>query len=217
LIRTADLISASETLNPCSLYLLHVLIGAASHIELGSICKRQRTDTTLGVLFVAACIRLSQHVLVERMGLEDYASGHYGEDPRKPDLNAFGKQLGVYLGALTLMKALVLLVFALIPSIFKLGDFLLSWLTFSPDAQVLFVVAVFPATMTTIQFLIIDSLIKGKPDTEGYLPPATGLPDRGQSEDRQHLLFEEGPMTMGSPTRQRPPADYPPDTLRAVP
>ena len=89
-----------------------------------------RTDTTLGVLFVAACIRLSQHVLVERLGLHDYASGHYGDDPHHPNLDAFGKQLGVYLGALCGMKALVLLAFALVPAIFSLGDFLLSWLTF---------------------------------------------------------------------------------------
>lgn len=104
------------------------------------------------------------------------------------------------------MKILVLLVFFLFPSIFRLGDYLLSWLTFSENAQVIFVVAVFPSIMTSLQFALIDAIIKGKwADGEGA--------HEETDEDRQRLLFEEAPLPPTSPSRRR--GEYAPGAFLA--
>lgn len=73
-------------------------------------------------------------MLTEKLGFKGFESGKYGTPP------SFGhwfRQLSVYIFALTTMKALVVALFALWPGIFKLGEWLLSFLGTSEAAQVI--------------------------------------------------------------------------------
>ncbi|GAA96178.1 uncharacterized protein L969DRAFT_91634 [Mixia osmundae IAM 14324] len=132
--------------NPCSLYFLNILV-----------------DTTLGVLILYGVLKLFTRVLVQRQGRQDFQTGFYGEPP---SMVVWGKQLLVYLTACAVMKILVVAFFLSVPRIYRLGDWLLSWLGDHPDFQVTFVMAVFPLIMNTLQAMIIDSFIREKHSDE---------------------------------------------------
>lgn len=135
-------------INACSLYFLNVLI-----------------DVTLGVAILWGVIKGVSWLLVHRLGKDDFASGHYGQPPR---WKAWGKQLAVYVLAISVMKIAVVALIAGVPVLVKVGDWLLSWLP-STDAQIAFVVLVFPVLANAAQFMVIDSLIKGRSPTFSLL------------------------------------------------
>ena len=70
----------------------------------------------------------------EKCGLKGFETGQYGTPP------LFGywfRQLSVYVFCLTTMKLLVVALFVLWPGIFKLGEWLLTFLGPSDAAQVI--------------------------------------------------------------------------------
>ena len=101
-------------------------------------------------------------LLVNRLGKDDFHSGHYGHPPR---IRAWGKQLAVYVAAISIMKIAVVAMIAGFPVLVRLGDWLLSWLPSTcvgrdgdstdacSDAQIAFVVLVFPVLANAAQFM----------------------------------------------------------------
>jgi hypothetical protein len=77
-------------------------------------------------------LKLLNHLFITRLQLEGLQSGQYGNPPQ---LVPWFKQLGVYFLALSLMKACVVILFQLWTGIYKVGDWLIGWLSHSVDAQ----------------------------------------------------------------------------------
>lgn len=80
--------------NPCSLYLLNILV-----------------DTTLGVAIIYLTLRITTHILTDVMGRKGFVSGQYTDSPaerpfgrkranRRPKVSYWFKQLAAYFFAL---------------------------------------------------------------------------------------------------------------------
>jgi len=82
------------------------------------------------------------------------------------------------------MKLVVLGLFAIWPGIFKIGDWLLSWLGNKDAAQVIFVMGLFPIIMNVLQFWLIDSIVKA------HDPPLTLSDSQGRGSGDQEPLFQ---------------------------
>ncbi|KAI0797016.1 vacuolar membrane protein-domain-containing protein, partial [Abortiporus biennis] len=126
--------------NPCVTYFLNILI-----------------DTTLGVAIIYLILHVATYLFTEKLHLKGFESGQYGHPP---SVSYWARQAAVYVFALSTMKILVVLLLALWPGIFKLGEWLLSFLGSSNTAQVVFVMGLFPITMNILQFWLIDSIVK---------------------------------------------------------
>ncbi|KAL0950209.1 hypothetical protein HGRIS_010201 [Hohenbuehelia grisea] len=157
-VLVSDLISHHTSANACVSYFLNILI-----------------DTTLGVGLIYLSLHLMTYFLTEKIHLKGFESGKYGNPP---SFIYWLKQAGIYLLALTFMKFTVLGIFLLFPSIFKLGEWLLSWTwTGEGDAlQVIFTMGLFPIIMNVLQFWLIDSIVK-----------ASAASERQETEHTDHL------------------------------
>ncbi|PWN24489.1 hypothetical protein BDZ90DRAFT_212407, partial [Jaminaea rosea] len=136
--------------NPCSLYFLNILV-----------------DTTAGVAIIYATLRATTHFLTTVMGLKGCVSGQYTDGTKRgrgkasrPRLSYWSKQLGMYFFALFIMKVIVTLLFVLFPFLFALGRWLLGLFGEAKNVQVLFVMCIFPLLMNTMQFWLVDSLLR---------------------------------------------------------
>ncbi|OCF38575.1 hypothetical protein I317_07642 [Kwoniella heveanensis CBS 569] len=143
----SDLVASAAHNNPCSLYFLNVLI-----------------DTTIGVGIIYFSLKAFTWYFSRYLELEGFISGQYGHPPR-PDY--WWKQLAPYLLSIITMKLLVILPLTL-PGISKfLIDASHSMLDYlSPQAQIIFVMAIFPVIMNVFQFCLVDQLIKGGKDID---------------------------------------------------
>lgn len=74
------------------------------------------------------------HLLTEKLHLKGFESGVYGTPP---SVAFWLRQAAVYVFALTTMKLLVIALFAALPIIFDLGEWLLTFLGPSDAAQVI--------------------------------------------------------------------------------
>jgi hypothetical protein len=72
-------------------------------------------------------------LLTQKFNFEGFISGQYGSPPSSL---YWMRQTAVYVLCLTLMKLFVIALFALWPGIFKVGEWLLSWLGDGGNAQV---------------------------------------------------------------------------------
>ena len=132
--------------NACVLYFLNILIdttlGARSS-WMSPFWLRANNVWMAGVGIIYYCLKLATLLLSEKMGLEGFRSGEYGSPP---SFVHWIRQLAVYLSCLTVMKLAVVGLFAVWPGIFKIGEWLLSWLGNGDAAQVILYVAFsFPA------------------------------------------------------------------------
>ncbi|KAG9257077.1 vacuolar membrane protein-domain-containing protein [Emericellopsis atlantica] len=133
------------TPNPCSFYLLNLAI-----------------DTTIGIPILIVLLKIvTGLVAYTPLGKprESIQSGHYGQPP-----NAWWwlKQSVMYFIGLFGMKICVLIIFLVIPSISKVGDWALGWTEGNEKLQIAFVMMIFPLIMNALQYYIIDSFIKEK-------------------------------------------------------
>ena len=64
------------------------------------------------------------HLFIEKLGWKGFESGVYG-DP--PSINFWFRQAATYMTCLLIMKLLVVGLFVLVPGVFTLGQWLLSW------------------------------------------------------------------------------------------
>ncbi|KAJ6616240.1 vacuolar membrane protein-domain-containing protein [Mycena sp. CBHHK59/15] len=138
----SDLVSHHSSNNACVFYFLNILI-----------------DTTLGVGLIYVNLRVLTFVMSERFHLKGFESGIYGTPP---SFKYWMRQAAIYVSALTTMKFMVIGLLALLPGLFTLGAWLLSWTwTGEGDAlQVVFTMGIFPIIMNILQFWLIDSIVK---------------------------------------------------------
>ena len=117
---------------------------------------------------------MSTYVLTEKFHLKGFESGKYGTPP---SIVYWMRQTAVYVFSLTIMKLSVIALFALWPGIFKMGEWLLSFLGTDEAAQVILYVVpcydatflyspsihstmgLFPFMMNVVQFWLIDSIV----------------------------------------------------------
>ncbi|KAJ7129271.1 vacuolar membrane protein-domain-containing protein [Mycena epipterygia] len=167
----SDLVSHHSSNNACVFYFLNILI-----------------DTTLGVGLIYVVLRVLTFIMSERLQLKGFESGVYGTPP---SVKYWMRQAAIYVLALTTMKFMVIGLLALLPGLFTLGAWLLSW-TYTDDGDGLQVIlGIFPILMNCIQFYLIDSIIKASGvaldmDTPDPLDrePLFGAPD--DDDDDEH-------------------------------
>jgi len=175
----SDVVARISSGNRCVFYFLNILI-----------------DTTLGVGLIYFLLKSFNHILIERFNLEGFVSGQYGTPPQP---SYWLRQTAVYVLCLTFMKLVVVALFALWPGVFKIGEWMLSWLGDGDVAQVIFVMGLFPIIMNILQFWLIDSIVKASEQ-----PGSLALPDSRTSQDREPLFQasdsdDEDDSTIGRP------------------
>ncbi|KAI0751126.1 vacuolar membrane protein-domain-containing protein [Daedaleopsis nitida] len=163
----SDVVAHLSTANACVLYFLNILL-----------------DTTIGVGLIYLILQVATYVLTEKLHLKGFESGVYGTPP---SINYWSRQAAVYVFALTTMKLLVVALFAALPAIFDLGEWLLAFLGTSDAAQVIFTMGLFPILMNILQFWLIDSIVKG---SSNYTPLAlVSETPRGSMDPDSEPLF----------------------------
>lgn len=85
------------------------------------------------------------------------------------------------------MKVLVVGLFALWPGVFKLGEWLLTFLGPSDAAQVIFTMGIFPIIMNILQFWLIDSIVKASAHQASVALPADS--ERNSVDEDTEPLF----------------------------
>ncbi|KAF8213953.1 vacuolar membrane protein-domain-containing protein [Mycena galopus ATCC 62051] len=136
------LVSHHSSNNACVSYFLNVLV-----------------DTTVGVGLIYVVLRVLTHLASERFQLKGFESGVYGTPP---SFKYWMRQAAIYILALTTMKFMVIGLLALLPGLWTLAAWLLSW-TWSSEGdsfEVVFVMGIFPIIMNILQFWLIDSIVK---------------------------------------------------------
>ncbi|KAI7870815.1 vacuolar membrane protein-domain-containing protein, partial [Spinellus fusiger] len=128
--------------NPCVWYFLNVLV-----------------DTTLGIGIVWTFLT-SVRLLARHYRWKGLESGVYGSPPLSHQMKRWSQQLLVYVCALLVMKAVVVFLFYLFPSVVLFGQWILSWTMGNHRWQVVFVMFIFPLVMNTLQFWVIDTIVK---------------------------------------------------------
>ncbi|KAI1796054.1 vacuolar membrane protein-domain-containing protein [Ganoderma leucocontextum] len=156
----SDIVAHLATENACNLYFLNILL-----------------DTTFGVGIIYLILQVVTHILTEKLQWKGFESGVYGTPP---SINYWFRQAAVYVFALTTMKLLVIALFAALPIIFDLGEWLLTFLGPSNIAQIIFVMGIFPIVMNVLQFWLIDTIVKG---SNNYAPLALVSESRRGSLD----------------------------------
>lgn len=97
----------------------------------------------LGVGILYLLLWGATKLLTEYFHLPGFQSGQYGDGP-KPSFSFWARQAAVYVCALLTMKLVVVILFAIWPGIFDIGEWLLSWTGSSDWAQVtVYVVAIY--------------------------------------------------------------------------
>ncbi|EJD01553.1 uncharacterized protein FOMMEDRAFT_89208 [Fomitiporia mediterranea MF3/22] len=150
--------------NPCNTYFLNILI-----------------DTTLGVALIYFIHRFLTHVFSNMLQMKGFQSGQYGTPP---SILYWARQAAIYVTALTTMKFIVIGLLAILPGIFKLGDWLLAWTGGGDAVQVIFVMGLFPIAMNILQFWLIDSIVKATTQDNDLNPTSSPR----QSADREPLF-----------------------------
>ncbi|KAI0650402.1 vacuolar membrane protein-domain-containing protein [Trametes meyenii] len=163
----SDVVAHLSSGNACVLYFLNILL-----------------DTTFGVGIIYLILHVVTYLLTEKAHLKGFESGVYGTPPR---IQYWLRQSAVYVFALTTMKLIVVAVFAALPAIFEVGEWLLTFLGPSDTAQVIFTMGLFPIMMNIIQFWLIDSIVKGSSNYSSL----TLVPDspRGSMDPDAEPLF----------------------------
>ncbi|KZT60752.1 hypothetical protein CALCODRAFT_530861 [Calocera cornea HHB12733] len=156
--------------NACSWYLVNILV-----------------DTTLaGVGLIYIALQGLTNVLSDRLAIPGLVSGEYGHPPK---WSYFFRQLVVYLLALAFMKITVLGLFALVPDIMRIGDWMLGWTASNWALQVVLVMGIVPITMNVLQFWLIDSIVMSKMLT--FAPAGTPIP-QDPIDEQDPLIQPEG-------------------------
>ncbi|KAH6914770.1 vacuolar membrane protein [Coprinopsis sp. MPI-PUGE-AT-0042] len=164
----SGVISELTDRNACVFYFLNILV-----------------DTTVGVGIIYGCLHLFNHIFTEKLGWKGFESGVYG-DP--PSVNFWFRQAATYMTCLLIMKLLVVGLFVLVPGIFTIGQWLLSWTHAGGEVlQVAFVMGIFPIVMNILQFWLIDSIVKAS-STPSPVALEVDSADPFHTSDREPLF-----------------------------
>ncbi|KZT05614.1 uncharacterized protein LAESUDRAFT_750535 [Laetiporus sulphureus 93-53] len=167
---------------------VNVLIsGVVAHLSSGNACVfyfiNILVDTTIGIGVIYFILHLLTWTLSEKCHLKGFESGQYGSPP---SITYWARQAAVYVLSLLSMKLLVVALFAAWPGIFKLGEWLLSFLGSSDALQVIFTMGLFPIFMNVLQFWLIDSIVKSSQAAAVVLPSLT--PRSSMDTDEEPLF-----------------------------
>ena len=88
----------------------------------------------IGVGIIYVILQVATHIFTQKLHFKGFESGVYGTPP---SITYWFRQAAVYVFALTTMKLLVVALFAALPIIFDLGEWLLTFLGPSDAAQVI--------------------------------------------------------------------------------
>jgi len=162
----SDLGSHQSAGNACSYYFLNIFL-----------------DTTLGVGMIYLVLHCSAWLLSGKLGIKGLKTGQYGNPPL---ITYWVRQAAVYIFAITAMKFLVVVMFAVWPSISLVGDWLLSWTIggAGDSVEVVFVMGIFPIFMNILQFWLIDSIVKASTTSDAARPS----PRNSDAGDREPLF-----------------------------
>jgi hypothetical protein len=121
-----------------------------------------------------------------------------------------------------MMKACVVLLFKAWPGLYRLGDWLLGWLSNRVDAQgspallddsladphsVIFTMCIVPVVMNVLQFLVIDSIIKDRHRTFFQRIPTTDEESCRSSQMTEEADEEAGKAVVSQPAATPPLGD----------
>lgn len=95
----------------------------------------------IGVGIIYCVLHATTHLLTVKCHLKGFETGVYGTPPR---ISYWLRQSAVYMFALTIMKLVVVALFAALPIIFDAGEWLLGFLGASDAAQVILSVSHHP-------------------------------------------------------------------------
>lgn len=183
--------------NPCSLYFLNIAIDTTIGVLFIYYCMKFLTHYFTDVLgwpgFVSGQYSSTPSVIGRRrragprrmsnsVPADDNASTNALPDmtrnsssrsvgtakSSRPRMTFFFRQLALYLLSLLLMKIMVLILFGIFPFLFDIGRWVLNLFGDHKKAQVFFVMALFPLAMNTLQFWLIDSVLRHNPNTSKY-------------------------------------------------
>ncbi|KAI8084899.1 vacuolar membrane protein-domain-containing protein [Halteromyces radiatus] len=154
-----------EQSNPCVWYFLNILV-----------------DCTIGVAILWIILRGFKYLTDSVLQWPGFQS--YGDPPLLQQLKRWVKQLFIYTISLMLMKTLVVLLFHVCPWMEDFGLWVLGWTAGNYKLQVAFVMLIFPLVMNTIQFWIIDTIVKHKDSTQIRLQHR----DHEEEDDVENLL-----------------------------
>lgn len=198
----SDILANVSAGNACVLYFLNILIDTT----LGeSPCFggwNLLTEGILGVAIIYLFLHLLTYFFTEKCHFQGFKSGQYGTPP---SLAFWGRQAAVYVFSLTSMKLLVVVLFALWPGVFTLGEWMLSFLGTSDTAQIILcvpppvvlfaaltyralfsVMGLFPIIMNIVQFWLIDSIVKSNAESDSDVHPSSAT--SRHSYDREPLF-----------------------------
>jgi STIMATE family len=202
--------------NPCSLYFLNIAIDTTIGVLFIYYCMKFLTHYFTDVLgwpgFVSGQYSSTPSVIGRRRragprrmsnsvpadenastnGLPDMTRNGSSRSvsttkSSRPRMSFFFRQLAMYLLSLLLMKIMVLILFGIFPFLFDIGRWVLNLFGDRKKAQVFFVMALFPLAMNTLQFWLIDSVLRHNPNTSKYRSEEddqlTGAAGQGDDED----------------------------------
>lgn len=159
--------------NPCVLYFLNIVV-----------------DTTVGVGIIYLFLWGTTKVLTEQFHVHGLQTGQYGDGP-KPSIKFWARQAAVYVFCLLGMKVVVVLLFAIWPGIFAIGEWLLSWTGNSDTVQVVVVMGICPIVFNMLQFWLIDSIVKARDSLDSLVQNGGFVPSREEDEDIHAPLFTD--------------------------
>ncbi|CAG8755124.1 5103_t:CDS:2 [Racocetra persica] len=133
--------SEADYKNPCVWYFLNILV-----------------DCTVGVFILYVFLKAVQFV-ASTVGIEGVKSGEYGEPPR---FEWWARQTVAFIVCILFMKIVIVITFSHFPFLFDFGEWFLGWTLYDAKLQVVFVMLVFPLVMNTVQFWLVDQVIKKK-------------------------------------------------------
>ena len=131
----------SHRVSPCVWYFLNIMV-----------------DTTLGV-FILWLVLKTVFYMCNTACMEGMQSGDYGSPPR---WSFWFKQLVAFVVSLNIMKVLVFALLVAVPELADIGTYLLKWTEGHERLRIFFVMFLTPLVMNIVQYVIIDSIVKGK-------------------------------------------------------
>ncbi|CAG8765975.1 4812_t:CDS:2 [Cetraspora pellucida] len=133
--------SEADDKNPCVWYFLNIFV-----------------DCTVGVFILSIFLKAAQYV-ASTIGINGVKSGEYGEPPR---FEWWARQTVAFIICILFMKIVIVIIFRRLPFLFDFGEWFLGWTLYDPKLQVVFVMLIFPLLMNTVQFWLVDQVIKKK-------------------------------------------------------
>lgn len=127
--------------SPCVWYFLNIMV-----------------DTTIGVFILWLVLKVVFH-MCNVACMDGMQSGDYGDPPR---WSYWFRQLVAFVVSLNIMKILVFALLIAVPQLADLGNYLLKWSEGHERTRIFFVMFLTPLVMNIVQYVIIDSIVKGK-------------------------------------------------------